>query len=104
MDIQSKTVGLVVNAPEIFLRADFRAWLNNTNNSIFTWHKRGDVPSDTSDVMVLIDSNYEGDSSDMPSDIWNSLCDLAYAEYCGGLSTIPSAISSHITLRLTNLT
>jgi hypothetical protein len=73
LEITSKTVGLVVNAPEIFAREDFRAWLNDSQNQIATWHQRGKPPGEYSDVFVLVDNNYDGDSSNMPEDIWRAV-------------------------------
>jgi hypothetical protein len=103
LDIQNRTVGLVVNAPELFLQDDFLAWLNDPTKTTFTWHKCGDTATEYSDVMLLVDSNYEGDSADMPEDVWKAVCDLAYGEYCGGAPTLPATITSHITVRLTNI-
>jgi hypothetical protein len=101
-EVTARTVGLVVNAPDIFERADFMVWLNDQSSATATWHRRGKEPTEYSDVFVLIDSTYEGDSSDMPEDIWKSLCDLAYREFCGGEPDI-SRYPSQIVVRLTNL-
>lgn len=102
--ITARTVGLVVNAPHVFERDDFMKWLDNPSNGPATFHEKGHNydPTEYSDVFVLIDSNYEGDSSNMPEDIWRSLCDLAYAEFCGGKPDV-SRYGSHIVVRITNL-
>lgn len=99
----TRTVGLIVNAPEVFARPDFMDWLNAKDRPIFTWHDRGNpTPGEYSDVVVLVDSGYEGDSSDMPHDVWQAICDLVYREYGG--ETIPHANAAHVHVRLTNLT
>lgn len=96
-----RTVGITVNAPNVFARADFMAWLNDPEKAVFTYHKKGDEAHEYSDVIVLVDSNYEGDSSDMPEDVWKAICDAAYAVYGGPAS--PARLGSHIAVRLTNL-
>ena len=103
MEIQSKTIGLVVNAPELFARPDFMAWLNDPSKRILSYHPKGKSPDEYSDVVVLVDGNYEGDSSHMPDDIWTAICKIAYDTYCGGDDVLPPSIHSHITVRLTNL-
>lgn len=96
------TVGLTVNAPAVFARADFMAWLNEDDRRIMTYHPIGMPHADEySDVTVLVDSNYEGDCSDMPEDVWKAICDAAYGEYGG--PDIPRAGGSHVHVRLTNL-
>ena len=98
----AETVGLVINAPEVFARADFMAWLNDPGRKTFTWHDIGaPLAHEYSDVVVLVDSGYEGDSSDMPRDVWRAICDAVYARYGG--ERIPGAKDSHVTVRLTNL-
>lgn len=97
-----RTVGLTTDASGIFARPDFMAWLNDESKSIFTWHDRSQKIAGTwSDVIVLVDANYEGDSSDMPEDIWRAICDLAYSEYGG--PELPLAQGSHVRVQLTNL-
>lgn len=97
-----RTVGLTINAPAVFARPDFMAWLNDPANKVFTWHdKASPVAGEYGDVVVLVDSGYEGDGSNMPDHIWHAICDAAYAEYGG--SGIPQAGGSHVTVRLTNL-
>jgi hypothetical protein len=97
-----RTVGLVVNAPAIFAREDFMAWLNEDGRRVMTYHPIGTFAADEySDVTVLVDSHYEGDCSDMPEDVWKAICDLAYAEFGG--PEAPRSLGSHIHVRLTNL-
>jgi len=97
-----RTFGLTINAPEAFARDDFMTWLNDPANKVFTWHTKGQKEAgEYSDVVVLVDSGYEGDASNMPEDIWRAICDAAYAAYGG--ETIPQANNSHVTVRLTNL-
>lgn len=97
----ARTSGLVVNAPAVFARPDFMAWLNDPNNAVMTYHRKGDVAHEYSDLLVLVDSNHQGDCSDMPEDIWNAICDLAYAQYGG--PDAPRNLDGHIHVRLTNL-
>lgn len=101
MTVKEPTVGIVVNAPAVFRRDDFMRWLDQPSG-VATWKQVGAKPDEYSDVFVLVDSNYEGDSSDMPQDIWRAVCDLAYAKYCNGKPEL-SLLHSHIVVRLTNL-
>ena len=97
-----RTVGLTINAPAVFARPDFMAWLSDPEKAILSYQSKNDPePSEYSDTVVLVDSNYEGDSSDMPEDIWNAICDAAYGVYGGPES--PRSLGSHIVVRLTNL-
>lgn len=102
-DTPDRNVGLIVNAPNVFARPDFMAWLNDPERKVFTWHDRT-LPEahEYSDVIVLVDAAYDGDSSDMPEDIWIPLCDLVYAEY-GGVDLVRS-LGATVAVRLTNLT
>lgn len=102
MEVTCRTVGLVVNAPELFQREDFFAWMTDPSRPTATWH-RGDKPGDYSDVFVLVDSDFDGDSSDMPEDAWRAICQLAYDVYCDGRPELPRHIESAIVVRLTNL-
>ncbi len=102
LEKRERTVGLTINAPAVFARPDFVAWLSNPENAVMSYHPKNDpTPDEYSDTVVLVDSNYEGDSSDMPEDIWNAICDAAYEEYGGPES--PRSLGSHIVVRLTNL-
>lgn len=96
-----RTVGLTVNAPNVFARADFMAWLNDPQKAVFTYHRKGEDAHEYSDVIVLVDASHEGDSSDMPEDIWRAICDAAYSVYGGPLA--PARLGAHIAVRLTNL-
>jgi hypothetical protein len=105
LKLSARTVGLVVNAPELFDREDFVAWLDDPENRTATWREKGLPPDEWSDVFVLVDSEREGPESDMPEDVWNAICDLVYAE-CGepgAIDRISSALGSHVVVRLTNL-
>ena len=97
------THGLVLNAPTIFAREDFLAWLNDEERNVFTWHRKGpgEAAHEYSDTVVLVNENYDGDSSDMPEDIWNLICEEVYARYGGPELTMANGES--ITVRLTNL-
>ena len=97
-----RTVGLSADAAGVFARSDFMAWLNDESKKTFTWHDRSQKMADEwSDVIVLVDANYEGDSSDMPEDVWRAICDLAYSEYGG--PELPQAHGAHVRVQLTNV-
>jgi len=97
-----RTVGLTINAPAVFARPDFMAWLTEPGNRVLSYHPKSEPVADAySDTVVLVDSNYEGDSSDMPEDVWKAICDAAYEIYGGPDS--PRSLGSHIAVRLTNL-
>ncbi len=88
---------LRINAPALFKRKDFRAWLNNGAPK-FTWHPGLGTPTEFSDVIVLVDPglNGEGSDSDMPKVAW----DLVMRECQKHFE--PSR-GEHITVRLTNI-
>jgi|AntRauTorcE11898_2_1112593.scaffolds.fasta_scaffold07709_4 hypothetical protein len=90
--------GFTVNVPEWFQDQGFQEWLNNPDNPVFTWHKKGTAVSEWSDVVVCVDPslNGEGSESDMPEAIWDQIVDLCKAHYTPGGG-------SHIHVRLTNL-
>lgn len=97
-----RTSGLVLNAPAVFAREDFVAWLADDDNRVLSYHPKFSFrPDEYSDTVVLVDSNYEGDASDMPEDVWRAICDAAYAAYGG--PDAPARLGSHIHVRLTNL-
>ena len=102
MSIQERDItimrGFTLNVPEWFEDKAFLAWLNDPNNTLFTWHSRGEEASDWSDIVVCVDPslNGEGSESDMPERIWDqivALCKKLFQPSCG----------SHIHVRLTNL-
>jgi hypothetical protein len=70
-----------INAPEFFKDEAFIEWLNTTDNTLATWHDRGELPSEWSDIFVTI-CDGEGSNSDMPSHIWRAI-DEAVAQYFG---------------------
>lgn len=99
------TEGLRINCPEWFQRADFKAWLNNSDNKHFTWHTKGTEPSEWSDTIVLVDPSLNGEGSDqdaqdkpdgLPVDIWN---DIVKACVDSGLGRV----QEHIPVRLCNI-
>ena len=93
--------GLVINAPSIFARKDFVEWLNDETKMTFTWHPMGEDPQEYSDTIVLVAENYDGDSSDMPEDIWKIICDEVYDRFGG--PDLNHANGMSVTVRLTNL-
>jgi hypothetical protein len=102
MNLQNREIsfltGFTINVPEWFEDKDFKAWLNDPDNTVFTWHTKGEAPSDWSDVVVCVDPslNGEGSESDMPEHIWDQIVDLCRTHFH------PST-GSHIHVRLTNL-
>ena len=92
---------LIINAPSVFARADFMAWLNDPENTVFTWHQKGSEPQEYSDTIVLVAEHYDGDSSDMPADIWRLICEEVYARNGGPDLSLTKGES--VTVRLTNL-
>ena len=90
--------GFTINVPEWFEDKDFQAWLNNPENPVFTWHKKGDAITEWSDVVVCVDPGLtgEGSEADMPEHLWNQIVELCRAHFH------PST-GSHIHVRLTNL-
>ena len=104
LTVSYQSISLVMNTPEIFKREDFQAWLNDPSRPTATWHRKGKEPGEYSDVFVLVDANHDGDSSDMPSDVWRSICDTVYGTLCDGDPEMPGLWeSAPITVRLTNL-
>ena len=89
---------LVINAPHFFQDSEFVAWLNDKQETKFTWHKEG-VPGEYSDVVVCVDPglNGEGSDSDMPSHIWEEIVATCRRFFSAGEPT------HHIMVRLTNL-
>ena len=77
-----------VYAEEWFDRPDFMAWLRGKTCSLrqATWHPAEEEKvTDYSDVFVTVDLGYplmstgDGCGSDMPSDIWDELCQVVEA-------------------------
>jgi len=91
---------LVINAPEFFQDPAFVAWLNNDEPK-FTWHTKGEEPSEWSDVVVTVCPSLSGEGSDadMPEHIWNEIVEACKVQF-GGL---PRG-GNHIMVRLTNMT
>lgn len=74
---------LRIDAPEWYLREDFRDFLNGNregqqNKSPAMWHQRGAEPDEMSDVFVTFD-NGEGSDAEgcIPDDIWEAICAIA---------------------------
>lgn len=90
--------GFSINVPEWFEDKAFLDWLNDPENTLFTWHSRGDDASDWSDVVVCVDPslNGEGSESDMPEHIWDQIIALCKKRY-------KPSFGNHIHVRLTNL-
>ncbi|MGX1201114.1 hypothetical protein [Marinobacter sp. MBR-105] len=98
IDEVTRTAGLVANTPDWFEDPEFKTWLNDRKNPIFTWHTKGTEPDEWSDIVILVDPslNGEGVGSDMPERFWNALIELCKAHYK------PSTMGTHIFVRLTN--
>lgn len=93
-----------ISCPEFFQRQDFIDYI--TKERVFTWHQPGEKPSDWSDVVVLVEPclNGEGDSADMPEDLWDTIIETLKAKFGPEGTGIPSFASHmHIAVRLTNL-
>jgi hypothetical protein len=95
MRLDHTTLAVVVNAPELFAREDFRAWLANDEPK-FTWWREGE-PGEFADVVVLVDPTLTGEGScdSMPG--WDAVVEVIRTV------TSPGACSGHIHVRLTNL-
>ncbi len=97
-----RSIALIVNAPGVFARPDFMEWLNKDGQRVLSYHPKGQsAPDEFSDTVVLVDSNYEGDSSDMPEDVWRAICDLVYDQV--GSERLPRSLDTQVHVRLTNL-
>lgn len=70
----SHAYALVIDAPEFFEDPDFVEWLNSQGTPKFSWHEGG-MPTNTSDVVVLVCPSLsgEGSDSDMPEHIWDQI-------------------------------
>lgn len=53
-------LGFVLNVPEFFDDEKFLAWLNNDSLKT-TNHKRGEIPSEMTEVMLTLDPLLNGD-------------------------------------------
>jgi hypothetical protein len=79
--IEAETTNcLRINAPQWYQRQDFLDWLNQPSTA--TWHRKGEPPSEYSDVFVTIDgeegSDANGVSPDsIPEDIWREIVEAA---------------------------
>jgi hypothetical protein len=91
--------GLTLNVPEWFADPEFCEWLNRDDTWVFTWHEKGTVPSDFSDVVVTLEPSCtgEGSASDMPQRFWDSVVNTCKREIGENNSNF------HYLVRLTNL-
>ena len=101
LETPERTVGLLINAPAVFARADFVAWLDGPENRTMSWRRKGEPVEEYSDVVVIVDSHYEGTDSDMPEDVWRAICDAVYDRYGGPDLRLAGDCAVHV--RLTNL-
>ncbi|WP_300500063.1 hypothetical protein [Marinobacter sp.] len=93
-----------LNAPEFFRRKDFLQYIEN--QVVFSWHQPGEGPNEWSDVAVLVEPNLagEGDSADMPEDIWETILAVLRSRFGPeGDAIPPHARNRHIVVRLTNM-
>jgi|DeeseametaMP0747_FD_contig_61_1168030_length_2723_multi_8_in_0_out_0_2 hypothetical protein len=93
-----------LNAPEFFEREDFIRYIET--QTVFSWHQAGSCPTEWSDVAVLVEPNLqgEGDSSDMPEDLWDTILGALRAKFGEDGEGIPHfARNRHIVVRLTNM-
>ncbi len=101
MNIKStKTPALILNALDWFKQKDFINWINDESNPLMTWHKRGESPTEWSDLIVLIDPSLNGEGSDsdtMPIEYWSSIIKICRAKF-------KPTSGHHIIVRITNLT
>jgi len=73
------TVGLRINAHKWFQDEAFIEWLNSPEADVMTWHTKGDLIGEYSDVVVLVDGSLNGEGSDafyMPEAIWNEIVEV----------------------------
>jgi hypothetical protein len=93
-----------INAPEFFQRKDFIEYVEN--NTVFTWHESGTEPGEWSDVAIMVEPilSGEGDSSDMPEDIWDTIMEALKQKFgVNGSKVPPFARQRHIIVRISNL-
>lgn len=94
MQLMHKSLAVTVEAPELFARPDFQAWLNSATPK-FTWHTGG-KPGEFSDVIALVEPNLEGDGSDSDMPGFDQVLALLRT------ITAPNQWPGHITVRLVN--
>lgn len=95
---------VVLNAPEFFQDPSFLNYLEKRR--IFTWHRQGDKPGEYSDVIVLVEPclSGDGDSSDLPAHIWETIMRCLRLRYGPeGDGVHPQMRNRSIAVRLTNL-
>ena len=93
-----------LNTPEFFEREDFIRYIET--QTVFSWHQAGTRPTEWSEVAVLVEPNLsgEGDSSDMPEDLWDTILAALKAKFGENGEGVPHfARNRHIVVRLTNM-
>lgn len=86
MEVKANHMPLVrINAPELYADPEFVAWLNNDDERPVTgpatWHTRGELPGEYSDIFFTVDPP-DGSDSDMPTACWDKILD-AVADVLG---------------------
>jgi len=77
-----KYVGRVlrIDASEWYQRKDFMDWLNS-GKPIATWHRKGEVPGEYSDVFITFDHEEGSDRDSIPEDVWQEICRIAREQH-----------------------
>lgn len=90
---------LSINAPEWFAEDAFLSWLNDREKPLVTWHKRGQIPNEWSDIIVFVDPSLNGEGSEngeMPDRYWDQIISACRESFR------PSS-DFHVVVRITNL-
>lgn len=71
---------LRINMPDMFKDEEFIDYLNDLDNTLATWHTRGDPnPHEYSDCFLWFD-NGEGSNDDIPEKWWDLICEICKKE------------------------
>ncbi len=91
--------GLQLNAPHFFEDPAFIDWLNNPKTVVWSWHQKGSVPGEWSDVCVGVDPGLsgEGTDSDMPEPMWDEILTVVKRHF------YPGQCDHHILVWITNV-
>jgi hypothetical protein len=91
---------VTMDRPEWYKKKDFLAYLNDPNNGLMRFHTPGTEASEWSDMLVWVDPSLsgEGDSSDMPCEYWDEICEVA-----GVAVNQASQPSHHIGVKIRNM-
>lgn len=81
--IKERSIMLKLNLPELFEDQEFVGYLNDADNRIATWHRKGDAPDEYSDIFITYDAG-EGSNTDMPERWWDYICSLCEEADIGG--------------------